>query len=113
MTKEYVSGSFMFMGFVCKKLRGVKNMKMELKTRKTNFHKIGAQFRILETVGPSPFLVNSMALDILPTTVDLKVNSVEERLQGTEIAFWDLFIYLFPFSFLKHNTPLLLIFSFC
>jgi len=35
-------------------------------------------------VGPSTFLANSTVLDILPTTVDLRVNSVEERLLGTE-----------------------------
>lgn len=106
MTKEYTSGSFMFTGFVCKKLMGVKNMRMELKTRKTNFHKIGAQFRILETVGPmltaivgpSPFLVYSIVLDILPTTVDLRVNSVEERLLGTENSLLGFFPFFhFPF----------------
>lgn len=89
MTKEYISGSFVFMGFVCKKLKGFKNMKMELKTRKTNFHKIGAQYRIFEAVepavvGPSTFLVNSIILDTLPTTGDLRINSLEERLLGTE-----------------------------
>lgn len=79
---------------------------MELKTRKTNFHKIGAQFRILETVGPmltaivgpSPFLVYSIVLDILPTTVDLRVNSVEERLLGTENSLLGFFPFFhFPF----------------
>lgn len=98
MTKEYISGSFMF---VYKKLRGVKNTKMELKTRKTNFHKIGAQIRIFQTVGlvfaavvgPSPFLVNSTVLDTLPTTVDLRVNSAEGRLLGTENSLLGFFFF--------------------
>lgn len=40
----------MFIRFASKKRKGFKTMKMELKTRKSNFHKIGAQYRVLETV---------------------------------------------------------------
>lgn len=50
MTKEYISDSLMLMRFASKKLKGFKNMKMEWKTRKSNFHNIGAQFRVPETV---------------------------------------------------------------
>ena len=53
---------------------------MELKTKKSNFHKTGAQYRVLEaaesvlTVGAElpTVLANSMILATLPTTVDLK-----------------------------------------
>lgn len=75
------------MAFVCKKLKGFKDMKMELKTRKTNSPKTGVQSGVLEfaaLAGPPTFLVNSRILDILPDTVGPRVNSVEERLLGTE-----------------------------
>ena len=65
-------------------------MKVDLKTKQSNFHKRGAPYRICEalesvfTAGEVPtILAKSMILVTLPTTVDLETQ-VSKRLPGSE-----------------------------
>lgn len=81
-------------------------MKMELKTRKSNFHRIGAQYRVLEAVESAltTVLANSRIVATVPTTVDLESQVCRKRATGdrkcgrTQAAFQDFFV-LFPFPF--------------
>lgn len=87
-------------------------MKMELKPRKSNFHKIGAWHRVFEAalsvltaiVEPSTVLANSKILATLPISVDLESqvcwnNAIGDRKRGrTPTAFQD-FLFYFHFLF--------------
>lgn len=87
-------------------------MKVVLKTKKSSFCKIHAQYRVIEAmrsvltagVEASTVLANSMILAILPTTADLESQVGEERLLGTDKNSNSFEIFLFPFPFLKYST---------
>lgn len=88
-------------------------MKVVLKTKKSSFCKIRAQYRVIEAmrsvltagVEASTVLANSMILAILPTTADLESQVGEERLLGTDKNSNSFEIFFISISFFKIQHP--------